>query len=237
MNTNMWQHPITRRQINTMREFGYQIVYPQNKMLACGDEGMGAMANIDDIIKSILVNRDENKWWFPLGNCSGIPVEPHPGAFAHMRRDKRHTGVDLYTEENSRVYTVESGTVICIEHFTGEWDNSPWWNNTDCVLIEGRSGVVCYGEVEAKSGLKVGDHVYPGQYIANVKRVIKMGREHPEITGWSPSMLHMELYPAGTEHPSCGFESHLQNATPFLADSYRMPEGTKPVIYDGYNPK
>lgn len=210
MNTNMWEHPITKKHVDELIGLGYTIVNPQKKMLACGVEGMGAMANITEIVYEM------SKWRFPLDNCKGIPVDPHPGAFGYLRRDKRHTGVDLYTKDGSRVYAVEYGTVVCIEHFTGEWDNSPWWNNTDCIMIEGKTGVVCYGELTPIDGLKVGDKVKTRQLIGNVKRVIKEGRERPDIPGHSPSMLHMELYPKGITHPSCGFEPHLLDPTKYL---------------------
>lgn len=39
MNTFMWNHPITAKQINILEEFGYNIIMPINKTLACGDHG------------------------------------------------------------------------------------------------------------------------------------------------------------------------------------------------------
>lgn len=232
MNTNMWEHPLTRKHIDELKGLGYRIVNPQKKMLACGVEGMGAMANITEIVYEM------SKWRFPLKYCKGIPVDPHPGAFGYLRRDKRHTGVDLYTSnDNQPIYAVEYGTVVCIEHFTGEWDNSPWWNNTDCIMVEGKTGVVCYGELTPKEGLKVGDRVKTGEYIGNVKRVIKEGRERPDIPGHSPSMLHMELYPKGTTHPSCGFEPHLLDPTKYLLDAIGRNEYCTPELrFADYKP-
>lgn len=175
-------------------------------------------------------------WLFPLNTCKGIPVNPHPGAFGYPRREARHTGVDLYTEEGAPVLAVEEGIIVCIEPFTGILDDSPWWNNTDCILVEGRSGVVCYGEVTVNLELKVGERVCRGDYLGNVKRVIKIGREHPEITGWSPSMLHLELYPKGTKRPSCGFEKFLQDPTLFLINADHKPAGLLTVVYNNYKP-
>ena len=238
MNTNMWEHPITAKHLETLRSFNYDIVMPQNKKLACGTEGMGAMANISDIV-SRLFPHPTDKWWFPIYHCSGIPVTPHPGAFGYRRRDSgrdaQHNGIDLYTNEDQTVHAVEPGKIVSIEHFTGEWDNSPWWNNTDCVMVEGSSGVVCYGEVKVREGLKVGDYVRIGEYIANVQRVIKKGKEHPEIPGHSPSMLHLELYKAGTKHPTCEFIPELRDPTPFILESYNRV-GSE-VVYADYKPK
>ena len=198
---------------------------------------MGALADIDTIVRYVAGSSDMrpvNKWWFPLAYGTGIPVNPHPGAFGYLRRDKRHTGIDLYAEDGDKVYAIEPGKIVCIEHFTGEWDNSPWWNNTDCILVEGKSGVICYGEVTPRKGLNVGDYVAIGESFADVRRVIKEGRERPEIPGWKPSMLHLELYPAGTKHPSSGFEPHLKDPTPYLLESYGRPK--KELIYADYKP-
>jgi phosphopantothenoylcysteine decarboxylase len=241
MNTMMWSHIITTKHLETLGGFNYKIISPQSKVLACGDEGMGALADISTIVgwaAGEVYECPYDKWWFPLDYATGVPVNPHPGAFGYDRKGHRHTGIDLYTKDGEAVCAVEPGKVVCIEHFTGEWDNSPWWNNTDCVLVEGKSGVICYGEVTPHENLKVGDFVRLGAHIANVKRVIKEGREHPEITGHMPSMLHMELYPAGTMHPSSGFSDLLRDPTPFLLDSYsqfRIHENK--LVYADYNPK
>jgi phosphopantothenoylcysteine decarboxylase len=39
MNTAMWQHPITEEQIERLQKFGYNIILPVEKKLACGDFG------------------------------------------------------------------------------------------------------------------------------------------------------------------------------------------------------
>ena len=39
MNTYMWNHPITRVQIEKLKEFGYKELPPVVKKLACGDFG------------------------------------------------------------------------------------------------------------------------------------------------------------------------------------------------------
>ena len=40
MNTAMWQHVITAEQIERLNEFGYNLIMPIEKKLACGDLGM-----------------------------------------------------------------------------------------------------------------------------------------------------------------------------------------------------
>lgn len=233
MNTTMWNHPITAQHILQFLGFSSNnsVVYPQEKMLACGTMGQGALADID-----IIVNHVSEKltWTFPLKTCFGIPTYPHPGAFAYPRRGRKHTGIDLYTNQNEPVFAVEDGVVVNIEHFTGEWDNSPWWNNTDCVMVRGASGVVNYGEVIVNPWVKVGTRIGRGQAIAEVTRVIKEGHDHYEIPGWRPTMLHVELYPWNALKASHGFEEQLLNdATPFLLNAYRGPDIS--VTYDKYN--
>jgi len=53
MNTAMWTHPSTNQQIKQLEQWGYQIIPPVAKKLACGDEGVGALASIDTIVESI----------------------------------------------------------------------------------------------------------------------------------------------------------------------------------------
>ena len=52
MNTMMYEHPLTRRQLDTLtNEFGYLMIDSIEKRLMCGDVGKGAMAAVDDIFK------------------------------------------------------------------------------------------------------------------------------------------------------------------------------------------
>ncbi|MGL4461126.1 MAG: flavoprotein [Planctomycetia bacterium] len=44
MNTKMWEHPTTADQLRTLRDWGVAVVEPVEKMLACADVGMGALA-------------------------------------------------------------------------------------------------------------------------------------------------------------------------------------------------
>ena len=53
MNVRMWDHPVTNVHISTLRNWGVKIVSPVKKKLFCGEEGVGAMAHIDDILKKL----------------------------------------------------------------------------------------------------------------------------------------------------------------------------------------
>ncbi|XP_056355777.1 phosphopantothenoylcysteine decarboxylase isoform X3 [Oenanthe melanoleuca] len=61
MNTAMWEHPITARQVEQLKAFGYTEIPCVVKKLVCGDEGRGAMAEVWTIVervKRILEERD-----------------------------------------------------------------------------------------------------------------------------------------------------------------------------------
>ena len=53
MHTEMWDHPATRRNIETLREFGYAVVGPDEGDLAGGDSGVGRLADPDDIAGAV----------------------------------------------------------------------------------------------------------------------------------------------------------------------------------------
>lgn len=54
MNTKMYQHPLTSTQITTLVNWGYIEVPVICKLLVCGDEGLGAMAEVDTIIQAVI---------------------------------------------------------------------------------------------------------------------------------------------------------------------------------------
>lgn len=54
MNTNMYNNPMTKRNIEQLIQAGYQKIEPRSTRLACGDVGKGALADLDTIIESVL---------------------------------------------------------------------------------------------------------------------------------------------------------------------------------------
>jgi phosphopantothenoylcysteine decarboxylase len=54
MNTYMWEHPFTAKQVATLEELGYRQIAPVVKQLACGDFGQGAMAEVETIIDTVM---------------------------------------------------------------------------------------------------------------------------------------------------------------------------------------
>lgn len=57
MNTNMYENPVTQRNLQECRNLGYEIISPESGYLACGDTGKGKLADItyiEERITSIL---------------------------------------------------------------------------------------------------------------------------------------------------------------------------------------
>ncbi|KAL1233508.1 Phosphopantothenoylcysteine decarboxylase [Trichinella pseudospiralis] len=54
MNTYMWEHPLTYKQMDKLKNlFGFKEVPCIEKELMCGDRGYGAMASVDMIVSIV----------------------------------------------------------------------------------------------------------------------------------------------------------------------------------------
>ena len=53
MNTVMWHQNITRQHLSTLESRQVHVIDPVVKVLACGDKGKGAMASVEDIVRSV----------------------------------------------------------------------------------------------------------------------------------------------------------------------------------------
>lgn len=142
------------------------------------------------IIAEILFPRRSLYW--PLKTDAAPLFPDYPGEFAAERKYDYHPGVDLYCKPYTPVLAVETGRVVAVEDFTGEFANppTPWWNNTKAVLIESSYGVLGYGEIIPN--VKVGQVVCGGSQIGSVSPVLKKNKGRPT------SMLHFEEYYPGT---------------------------------------
>ncbi|PLW13912.1 hypothetical protein PCANC_08204 [Puccinia coronata f. sp. avenae] len=54
MNTLMYDHPLTQKQIRVIEEIGVEVNGPISKTLACGDIGLGAMTEWKDIVELVV---------------------------------------------------------------------------------------------------------------------------------------------------------------------------------------
>jgi len=53
MNTAMWENPVVQRNLKTLMDLGWKTVAPETGRLACGDEGMGRLADPETIFKFV----------------------------------------------------------------------------------------------------------------------------------------------------------------------------------------
>ena len=187
MNTKMWENPPTGDHLDWMVENGILVILPVEKKLACGDVGIGAMCPHEAIVTLV----SETKWMWPLDYKTFIPEAGHPGSYGAVRKHDIHTGVDLYCQDGESVVAVEDGEIVKTGQFTGSIAGSPWWENTNFIAVQGASGTVVYGEITLNWHSR---KVKRGDPLGFVKRVLKPGKERPDIPHHSSSMLHIELY-------------------------------------------
>ncbi|RYH19935.1 hypothetical protein EON65_25155 [archaeon] len=67
MNTLMWEHPATAESLSKLVQWGWKVVSPVEKLLACNDKGVGAMASVADIVSGI-----EHALTHSIGSTSAV---------------------------------------------------------------------------------------------------------------------------------------------------------------------
>lgn len=164
---------------------------------------------------SLVPTRDALSFASLPSDQTGLPLHPHPGAFGFVRKHHTHEGVDLYAPEGTPVCAVEDGVVVRIEPFTGPSAQSPWWQDTDAVFVEGSSGVVVYGEIVPRGDLKEGMILQAGDMVGAVKAVLREDKGRPS------AMLHLELHDKGARQAPAwehARPSTLLDPTDYLLD-------------------
>lgn len=150
---------------------------------------------------------------------TGVPLLTHPGAFGVTRRNHIHEGVDLYVREGEPVYAMEEGVVVYHGWFTGQPVGSPWWNDTECILVQGESGGLNYGELRVAPGLARGVPVRKGQLLGHVAAVLQKDKGRPR------AMLHLERYTHDIAEPVIK-ENDLKE---YSDGKYAPPYSTSPL--------
>jgi len=56
MNENMYKNKITQENIKRLRSLGYRFIEPRVGRLACGEKGLGCLAEVETIIKEVKKN-------------------------------------------------------------------------------------------------------------------------------------------------------------------------------------
>ncbi|HET9204365.1 MAG TPA: bifunctional phosphopantothenoylcysteine decarboxylase/phosphopantothenate--cysteine ligase CoaBC [Acidimicrobiia bacterium] len=79
MHTEMWEHPATVRNLETLREFGYHVVGPEEGPLAGGDVGPGRVAEPEEILAAasgILAREGRGRKILITAGGTREPVDP-----------------------------------------------------------------------------------------------------------------------------------------------------------------
>ncbi|HCE79366.1 bifunctional phosphopantothenoylcysteine decarboxylase/phosphopantothenate--cysteine ligase CoaBC [Thermodesulfobacterium commune] len=53
MNTNMWEHPATQRNVETLKSWGYRVYEPASGALACNTTGKGRLPEVEEIFETL----------------------------------------------------------------------------------------------------------------------------------------------------------------------------------------
>lgn len=228
MNTNMWENTITQKNLLELKGRGCKIIDPVSGLLACNDVGMGKLAPTRKLIPQIIgIINPLPTWLFPINfKYRGTTIDsysfldydwnketeinlfPHVGSFGVRRRHDIHKGIDIYANVGTPVYAVEDGKVVDVCPFTGPSAGFDFWEDTIGVYVEGKSGIVVYGELE-KTDLKIGDSVYNGRDIERIRsfslqykrtQIGTVGKVLKKNKGRPMSMLHIELHKHGHIH-------------------------------------
>ena len=159
------------------------------------------------IKKIAAITNNPESWRNNLGDLVEIPIGNHPGAFNFKRKNHYHEGVDLYAQNNEPIYNIKDAIIINIHPFTGKNANSPWWEDTFCVLTKSSTCYFLYGEIIPNPLLKIGDFIKEGALIGKIKTVLKKDK------GLPMSMLHLECYDINF-NISSGFPGNSLNSLP-----------------------
>ena len=61
MNTNMYQNPIVQNNISKLKDFGYKFIEPASGRLACGDIGIGKLADLNTIVERVIEELEDKE--------------------------------------------------------------------------------------------------------------------------------------------------------------------------------
>jgi 3-polyprenyl-4-hydroxybenzoate decarboxylase len=209
MNTMMYKNQVRLHNRDILENIeDVHFIEPTVKRLACGDFGIGALADINTIAniveghrwaQPITLDDLQHDGVFYLPDCFKwrLPDYDEPGAFGAVRKFDIHEGVDIYCVKHAKVYAMEDGEIVASYHYTGNVAKCDWWNDTWCIKIKGKSGVITYGELEMPEYNRklpsVGTFVKAGDLIGVVGQVLKDGKKRDDIRNHNVCMLHVEL--------------------------------------------
>jgi len=190
MDEDMWHHPTTKKNIETLKSFGNHIIFPQNGELASGLFGDGRMEEPEDIVGIIVsyLRKSSNKSL--LGNKVLITAGPTHEAIDPVRfignyssgkmgialaRECRDRGADVILvlgptqlKENFfgitviHVKTSDEMYAVCHNHF----------NTSDIALMA--AAVADYKpETVSQTKIKKDDNIAPELNLVKTKDILK----------------------------------------------------------------
>lgn len=54
MNPKMWSHPATKKNVESLKSYGYEFIGPEAGLMACGDEGVGRFTEPEFIVEELV---------------------------------------------------------------------------------------------------------------------------------------------------------------------------------------
>jgi len=126
MHTEMWQHPATQRNVETLRGDGHHLIGPESGDLAGGDVGVGRVAEPDDVmamINSLLTPSGGSKRLLVTAGGTREPVDPvrflgnrSSGKMGHaIANEAARRGMDVTIVTTSDLPVLPSVKVISVE--------------------------------------------------------------------------------------------------------------------------
>jgi phosphopantothenoylcysteine decarboxylase/phosphopantothenate--cysteine ligase len=126
MHTEMWEHPATQRNIETLRGDGHYFVGPESGELAGGDIGIGRVAEPDavlEIIERILTPGGDVKRFLVTAGGTREPVDPvrflgnrSSGKMGHaIANEAARRGMDVTLVTTSDLPVLPSVKVVSVE--------------------------------------------------------------------------------------------------------------------------
>ncbi|WP_296645216.1 bifunctional phosphopantothenoylcysteine decarboxylase/phosphopantothenate--cysteine ligase CoaBC [Romboutsia sp. 13368] len=130
MNTNMFENPIVQRNINTLKELGYNFVEPESGRLACGDTGKGKLASPETIVEEVvkLLSREQDLKGKSIVVTAGPTVESIDPMRYITNRSTGKMGYSIAKE------AIERGAYVTL--ITGPTNLTPPQNLKKLIKIE-----------------------------------------------------------------------------------------------------
>lgn len=126
MHTEMWEHPATQRNVETLRTDGYHLIGPESGALAGGDEGTGRVAEPEDILEAIerlLTPSTEASRYLITAGGTREPIDPvrflgnrSSGKMGHaIANEAARRGMDVTLVTTSDLPVVSAVKVVDVE--------------------------------------------------------------------------------------------------------------------------